>query len=45
MDNSLLRMNQEKNFAYHEVLTDSDNCVKDIARLLVLGVESEEIVD
>lgn len=45
MDNSLLRMNQEKNFAYHEVLTDSDNCVKDIARLLSLGVESEEIID
>ena len=45
MDNSLLGMNKEKNFAYHEVLTDSDNCVKDIARLLSLGVESEEIVD
>jgi hypothetical protein len=45
MDNSLLSMNAEKNFAYHEVLTDSDNAVKDIARLLALGVESEEIID
>jgi hypothetical protein len=45
MDNSLLSMNLEKNFVYHEVLTDSDNAVKDIARLLALGVESEEIVD
>lgn len=38
-------MNLEKNFVYHEVLTDSDNAVKDIARLLALGVESEEIID
>jgi hypothetical protein len=45
MDNSLISMNAEKNFAYHEVLTDSDNAVKDIARLLALGVESEEIID
>ena len=45
MDNSLLSMNLEKNFAYHEVLTDSDNAVKDVARLLALGVESEEIID
>jgi len=45
MDNSLLSMNLEKNFVYHEVLTDSDNAVKDIARLLALGTESEEIID
>lgn len=45
MDNSLLGMNKEKNFAYHEILTDSDNCVKDLAKLLALGVESEEIID
>ncbi len=45
MDNSLLSMNLEKNFVYHEVLTDSDNAVKDIARLLSLGTESEEIID
>lgn len=45
MDNNLLRMNNEKNFVYHEILTDSDNAVKDIARLLALGVESEEILD
>lgn len=45
MENPLLSMNLEKNFVYHEVLTDSDNAVKDIARLLALGVESEEIVD
>ena len=45
MDNSLISMNAEKNFAYHEVLTDSDNAVKDVARLLALGVESEEIID
>lgn len=45
MDNNLLRMNNEKNFVYHEILTDSDNAVKDIARLLSLGVESEEILD
>jgi|GEM_PF-7054244 len=43
MDNSLLSMNLEQNFTYHEVLTDSDNAVKDIAKLLALGVESEEI--
>lgn len=45
MENSLLSINLEKNFAFHEVLTDSDNAVKDIARLLALGVESEEIKD
>lgn len=45
MENPLLSMNLEKNFVYHEVLTDSDNAVKDMARLLALGVESEEIVD
>lgn len=45
MDQSLLRMNKEKNFTYHEVLTDSDNAVKDIARILALGSESEEIID
>jgi len=45
MDNSLLSMNLEKNFVYHEILTDSDNAVKDIARLLALGIESDEIID
>lgn len=45
MSNSLLSMNLERNFSYHEVLTDSDNAVKDIARLLALGAESEEIID
>lgn len=45
MDNSLLKMNLEKNFTYHEILTDSDNIVKDLARLLALSSESEEIVD
>lgn len=44
-DKALLSMNNERNFAYYEVLTDSDNCVKDIARLLSLGIESEEIID
>ena len=35
----------EKDFAYHEVYTDSNNVIKDIARLLALGIESEEIID
>jgi hypothetical protein len=34
-----------ENFAYYEILTDSDNIVKDISRLLTLGIESEEIID
>ena len=32
-------------FVYHEILTDSENIVKDIARLLALGTESAEIKD
>lgn len=32
-------------FAYHEILTDSENIIKDISRLLTLGIESEEIKD
>ena len=32
-------------FAYHEILTDSENIVKDIARLLSLGIESPELKD
>ena len=35
----------EKDFAYHEILTDSNNIVKDIAKLLAMGIESEEITD
>ena len=36
---------KEKNFVYHEILTDSENIIKDIARLLALGYESDEIID
>lgn len=35
----------KKDFVYHEISTDSDNIVKDIARLLAMGIESEEIRD
>lgn len=42
---SNLSTNTETNFSYYNILTDSDNVVKDIARLLALGVESEEIID
>lgn len=45
MENSLLSINNEKNFVYYEISTDSDNVVKDLARLLALGAESEEILD
>lgn len=35
----------EKNFKYHEFYTDSENFVKDIARLLALGYTTEAITN
>ncbi len=35
----------EKEFRYHEFYTDSENFVKDIARLLALGVSTEAVTD
>lgn len=34
-----------EDFAYYEILTDSDNILKDISRLLTLGIRSDEIID
>lgn len=35
----------EKNFRYHEFYTDSENFVRDIARLLAMGYTTDAIVD
>lgn len=40
-----LKMKVEKDFASHEIYSDSDNIIKDISKLLTLGIESDEIID